>query len=68
MNAPRDADFEVDEANTRLVAGLKSCRSVVENYRSMLSGDQEEASDAANSNEVDSFDPKRAVRPEKRRL
>ncbi len=56
MNAPRDADFEVDEANTRLVAGLKSCRSVVENYRSMLSGDQE-ASDAANSNEVDGFDP-----------
>ncbi|HKH28158.1 MAG TPA: hypothetical protein VKA61_07450 [Sphingomicrobium sp.] len=35
---PRDADFE--EANSQLVAGLKSCRSVVENYRAMLAPEQ----------------------------
>ena len=54
MNDPRDAEFEVDEANTRLVAGLKSCRSVVENYRSILSGDQE--ADGVTSNQFDGFD------------
>jgi hypothetical protein len=63
MNAPRDADFEVDEANMRLVAGLKSCRSVVENYRLMLSGDQEGALDAANSNLVDGFDREEGTAP-----
>ena len=55
MNAPRDADFEVDEASTRLVAGLKSCRSVVENYRAMLSAD--DGADGVASNQVDGFDP-----------
>lgn len=40
INEPRDADYE--EANSQLVAGLKSCRSVVENYRAMLSGEQDE--------------------------
>lgn len=34
---PRDADIE--QANWQLDQGLKSCRSVVDNYRSMLSGD-----------------------------
>lgn len=34
---PRDADFE--KANSRLAAGLKSCRTVVESYRVMLSGE-----------------------------
>lgn len=54
MNDPRDAELQGDEANTRLVAGLKSCRSVVENYRSMLSGDQQEAANDAASNGCDS--------------
>jgi hypothetical protein len=36
---PRDADFE--EANSQLAAGLKSCRSVVENYRAMLAPEQD---------------------------
>jgi hypothetical protein len=36
---PRDADFE--EANSQLVAGLKSCRSVVENYRAMLAPERD---------------------------
>jgi len=40
MNNPRDADFE--EANSQLVAGLKSCRWVVANYRAMLAGEQDE--------------------------
>lgn len=40
INDPRDADFE--EANSQLAAGLKSCRSVVENYRAMLSAEQDE--------------------------
>jgi hypothetical protein len=40
IHDPRDADFE--EANSQLVAGLKSCRSVVENYRAMLSAEQGE--------------------------
>ena len=55
MNCPRDAEFEVDEANTRLVAGLKSCRSMVENYRAMLSAD--DGADGVVSNQVDGFDP-----------
>ena len=37
INDSRDADFE--EANSQLLAGLKSCRSVVENYRAMLSAE-----------------------------
>jgi hypothetical protein len=40
ISDPRDADFE--EANSQLAAGLKSCRSVVENYRAMLSAEQDE--------------------------
>ena len=40
INDPREADFE--EANSQLVAGLKSCRSVVENYRAMLTAEQDE--------------------------
>ena len=63
MNAPRDADFDVDEASTRLVAGLKSCRSVVENYRTMLSGDQEEGASGAASDQVDGFDPQEGAAP-----
>ena len=54
MNDPRNA--EGDEANTRLVAGLKSCRSVVESYRSMLSGDHEEPANDADPNQSDGFD------------
>ncbi len=34
---PRDADFE--EANVQLSQGLKCCRSVIANYRSMLAGE-----------------------------
>jgi hypothetical protein len=36
-DAPREADL--DEANWKLSEGLKVCRSVIDNYRSMLSGD-----------------------------
>ena len=40
INGPRDADIE--KANSQLLAGLKSCRSVVENYRAMLSIEPDE--------------------------
>jgi hypothetical protein len=33
----RDADL--DEATSQLSAGLKVCRSVIDNYRSILSGE-----------------------------
>lgn len=68
MNGPRgDADVEVDEANTRLVAGLKSCRTVVENYRAMLSGEPEEGADAAPADQVPGVDPEEGLLPEERR-
>jgi len=47
---PPDAD--ASEISSRLIAGLKSCKSVVENYRAMLSGDEIE--DASNSNAPES--------------
>ena len=52
INDPRDADIE--EANSQLRAGLKSCRSVVDNYRAMLSVDQDEpgAGDQAGDGEA----------------
>jgi hypothetical protein len=34
---PRDGEFE--QASSRLNQGLKSCRSVVNNYRAILTGD-----------------------------
>ena len=37
---PHDAD--ANEVSSRLIAGLKSCKSVVENYRAMLSGGETE--------------------------
>jgi hypothetical protein len=40
----REANFE--DASSRLNDGLKSCRSVVENYRVMLNVPQSEAQDA----------------------
>ena len=63
MNGPRgDADVEVDEANTRLVAGLKSCRTVVENYRAMLTGETEEGqADAQPADQVPDIDPQEGV-------
>jgi hypothetical protein len=35
---PRDADL--DELNSKLNEGLKACRSMVENYRAMLTPEQ----------------------------
>ena len=45
VNEPHDADYE--EANSQLVAGLRNCRSMVENYRAMLSSDQDGPNAAA---------------------
>jgi hypothetical protein len=36
-NDPREPDFE--QANSQLNEGLKTCRSVVDNYRAMLAED-----------------------------
>ena len=47
---PREADS--NEISSRLIAGLKSCKSVVENYRAMLSGNEIE--EASNSNAPES--------------
>jgi hypothetical protein len=49
---PRDADFE--KANSQLVAGLKSCRTVVENYRAMLSVEQDEPDSDDQAGDADS--------------
>ena len=54
MKDPRDADFE--EANSQLVAGLKSCRSVVENYRAMLAPEQGEPSTDGGLDDAESGD------------
>jgi hypothetical protein len=36
----RPPDADLDELNARLKQGLKTCRSVIENYRAMLIADQ----------------------------
>lgn len=52
MNEPRDADYE--EANSQLSAGLKSCRSVVENYRAMLSAEPNAPNADGNAGDAES--------------
>ena len=44
-NTPQEV--EIEQANAKLSEGLKSCRSVVENYRSMLG-----AGEAANDGDA----------------
>ena len=39
-NGQRPPDADLDELNTRLKQGLKTCRSVIENYRAMLDAGQ----------------------------
>jgi hypothetical protein len=34
-------DTEVEEANSRLADGLKTCRSIVRDYRAIITGDQD---------------------------
>jgi hypothetical protein len=36
----RTSDEDLDELSAKLNDGLKTCRSMVENYRAMLSGEQ----------------------------
>jgi hypothetical protein len=45
--APPEAD--PDEANARLLEGLKSCRAVVDRYRSMIANDNSESDRHARS-------------------
>jgi hypothetical protein len=44
-----------EEANSKLAEGLKSCRAVLNNYRSLLASDLK--LDAANEQESQSADP-----------
>jgi hypothetical protein len=34
-------DTEVEEANSRLADGLRACRSIVSDYRAIITGDQD---------------------------
>jgi hypothetical protein len=34
-------DTEVEEVNSRLADGLRACRSIVSDYRAIITGDQE---------------------------
>lgn len=34
-------DNEVEEVNSRLADGLRACRSIVSDYRAIITGDQE---------------------------
>jgi hypothetical protein len=34
-------DSEVDEVNSRLADGLRACRSIVSDYRAIITGDQD---------------------------
>lgn len=52
MNEPSDADYE--KANSQLSAGLKSCRSVVENYRAMLSAEPNAPNADGNAGDAES--------------
>ena len=38
-------DAEVNEVNSQLQEGIQSCRSVVANYRTLLSGHEESVND-----------------------
>ena len=40
-DSSRESDFERE--SSRLNEGLKSCRSVVDNYRAMITGEQQHA-------------------------
>ena len=52
MTDPRHPD--VEEANLRLTEGLKACRSIVSNYRSMIAGDDAGSEEAdPDSSELD---------------
>jgi len=47
---PQDSNF--DQANSQLSDGLRSCRSVVSNYRALLAGDTDQGHEQAG------FDPR----------
>ncbi|WP_341633678.1 hypothetical protein [Sphingomonas agri] len=47
VNDPREGEFEA--ANLLLSEGLKTCRSVVSNYKALLSAEQQVSSGQADS-------------------
>ena len=48
VNDPVDGEFEA--ANSQLNKGLKTCRSVLENYRSLLSTEPDALTQQSNGN------------------
>jgi hypothetical protein len=54
---------DVEEANSRLALGLKSCRAVVRNYRSLLETDMASDSTATMPNYDDRADPAKLAGP-----
>ena len=55
---PQDSNF--DQANSQLSDGLRSCRSVVSNYRALLAGDSDEAPGNGGFNDNDARDEETA--------
>jgi len=49
VNEPFEGEFEA--ANSRLNEGLKTCRSVVDNYKALLSADQGVPAQAADNDD-----------------
>ena len=44
-NEEQPTEVEVNEVNSQLQDGIQSCRSVVANYRTLLSGHEESSND-----------------------
>ena len=55
---PQDSNF--DQANSQLSDGLRSCRSVVSNYRALLAGDSDEGLGNGGFNDNDARDEETA--------
>jgi hypothetical protein len=55
---PQDSNF--DQANSQLSDGLRSCRTVVSNYRALLAGDADEGLGNAGFNDNDARDQEAA--------
>ena len=57
LGKSRPSDEDIEELNSSLLKGLESCRSMVANYREMISGEHiadndEVADDAANAKQA----------------
>jgi hypothetical protein len=55
-NEQRPSDAELDELSAKLNDGLKTCRSMVENYRAMLVGEQSASANDPEESDAESDD------------